>query len=54
MTDCRCVLRPENDRRAGFDRRDDSFSAYGDFKIRTAGFPMPRSDETERIERRKK
>jgi hypothetical protein len=30
--DCRCILRPENDRRAGYDRRDDSFSAYGDFK----------------------
>lgn len=48
-TECRCVLRPENDRRAGFDRRDDSFSAYGDFK--THRFDHGRG---ERIERRKK
>ena len=48
-SDCRCVLRPENDRRAGFDRRDDSFSAYGDFK--THRFSHGRG---ERIERRKK
>ena len=49
-TDCRCVLRPENDRRAGFDRRDDSFSAYGDFK--THRFNHGRGEQ--RIERRKK
>jgi hypothetical protein len=49
IADCRCVLRPENDRRAGFDRRDDSFSAYGDFK--THRFDHGRG---ERIERRKK
>ena len=30
--ECRCFVQPQNDRRAGFDRRGDSFSAYGNFK----------------------
>jgi len=29
---CRCFLRPQDDRRAGYDRRGDSFSAYGNFE----------------------
>ncbi len=29
---CRCFLQPENDRRSGFDCREDSFSAYGDYR----------------------
>lgn len=49
IDDCRCILRPEKDRRAGFDRRDDSFSAYGDYK--THRFEHGRG---KRIERRKK
>lgn len=32
-TECRCVLRPQDDRRAGYDRRGDSFSAYGNFEL---------------------
>ncbi len=31
--DCRCSMRPQDDRRAGYDRRGDSFSAYGNFEI---------------------
>jgi len=31
--DCRCMMRPQDDRRAGYDRRGDSFSAYGNFEI---------------------
>ena len=27
--DCRCVMKPEDDRRSHIDRRDDAFSAYG-------------------------
>lgn len=30
---CRCMLQPQNDRRAGHDRRGDSFSAYGNFEL---------------------
>jgi len=30
--DCRCIMRPQDDRRSHFDRRDDRFSAYGDFQ----------------------
>ena len=30
--DCRCRMRPQDDRRAGYDRRGDSFSAYGNFE----------------------
>ncbi|MGI9331144.1 MAG: hypothetical protein ACR2QB_10565 [Gammaproteobacteria bacterium] len=30
---CRCMLQPTNDRRAGHDRRGDSFAAYGTFKL---------------------
>lgn len=29
--ECRCFLMPENDRRGGFDRRGDSFTAFGDY-----------------------
>ncbi len=31
--ECRCMLRPQDDRRAGYDRRGDSFSAYGNFEL---------------------
>lgn len=31
--ECRCMLRPQDDRRAGYDRRGDSFSAYGNFEM---------------------
>jgi hypothetical protein len=31
--ECRCMMRPQNDRRAGYDRRDDTFSAYGNFEL---------------------
>lgn len=30
--ECRCVMRPENDRRTQIDRRADAFSAYGDYR----------------------
>ncbi len=30
--ECRCTMPPEDDRRAGYDRRGDSFSAYGNFE----------------------
>ena len=29
--DCRCIMQPQDDRRAHFDRRDDRFSALGEF-----------------------
>jgi hypothetical protein len=47
--DCRCILLPEDDRRAGFDRRDDRFSAYGDFDEQKI-----EHGRGERTERRKK
>ncbi len=31
--ECRCMMRPQDDRRAGYDRRGDSFSAYGNFEL---------------------
>ncbi len=31
--ECRCMLQPQDDRRAGYDRRGDSFSAYGNFEL---------------------
>jgi hypothetical protein len=31
QSSCRCSLQPEDDRRVGFDRRGDSFSAFGDY-----------------------
>jgi hypothetical protein len=31
--ECRCMLKPQDDRRAGYDRRGDSFSAYGNFEL---------------------
>ena len=31
--ECRCMVRPQDDRRAGYDRRGDSFSAYGSFEL---------------------
>ncbi len=31
--ECRCRLLPQDDRRAGYDRRGDSFSAYGNFEM---------------------
>ncbi len=31
--ECRCTLQPQDDRRAGYDRRGDSFSAYGNFEL---------------------
>jgi len=31
--ECRCLVRPQDDRRAGYDRRGDSFSAYGNFEL---------------------
>jgi hypothetical protein len=30
--DCRCIMQPQDDRRTHFDRRDDRFSAYGEFQ----------------------
>lgn len=48
-TDCRCILKPENDRRVGFDRRDGSFSAYGDFN--PSRFSRGRNQRAERRKR---
>lgn len=31
--ECHCIMRPQDDRRAGYDRRGDSFSAYGNFEL---------------------
>jgi len=31
--ECRCMMQPQDDRRAGYDRRGDSFSAYGNFEL---------------------
>jgi hypothetical protein len=31
--ECRCFVQPQDDRRAGYDRRGDSFSAYGNFEL---------------------
>jgi hypothetical protein len=31
--ECRCIMRPQDDRRAGYSRRGDSFSAYGNFEL---------------------
>jgi len=31
--ECRCMVKPQGDRRAGYDRRGDSFSAYGNFEL---------------------
>lgn len=31
--ECRCMMPPQDDRRAGYDRRGDSFSAYGNFEL---------------------
>ena len=31
-SECRCFVQPQSDRRAGYDRRGDSFSAYGNFE----------------------
>jgi len=31
--ECRCMMCPQDDRRAGYDRRGDSFSAYGNFEL---------------------
>lgn len=31
--ECDCVMMPEGDRRVGYDRRGDTFSAYGNFEL---------------------
>ena len=31
--ECGCVMMPEGDRRVGYDRRGDSFSAYGNYEL---------------------
>jgi hypothetical protein len=49
-SDCRCVMKPEDDRRSDIDRRDDAFSAYGDF--RSGWHPRRRHEGKE--ERRKR
>lgn len=47
--DCRCVMYPENDRRTPIDRRDDAFSAYGDY--RPGWHPRRRHEAPERRKR---
>jgi len=47
--DCRCIMRPEDDRRSRIDRRDDAFSAYGDY--RPGWGPRRRHERKERRER---
>lgn len=47
--DCRCVMKPEDDRRSRIDRRDDAFSAYGDY--RPGWSPRRRHERKERRKR---
>jgi hypothetical protein len=47
--ECRCMMRPQDDRRAGYDRRGDSFSAYGNFELDQHS----QKREGEKIDRRK-
>lgn len=47
--ECRCIMRPEDDRRTPIDRRDDAFSAYGDY---VPGWN--RQSREKSVERRKK
>ncbi|MFW2405207.1 MAG: hypothetical protein ACN4GT_10605 [Gammaproteobacteria bacterium] len=48
-SDCRCIMRPEDDRRSHIDRRDDAFSAFGDF--RQGWHPRRRHERKERRQR---
>ncbi|MBT8443857.1 MAG: hypothetical protein KJO13_03880 [Gammaproteobacteria bacterium] len=48
-SDCQCVMKPEDDRRSQIDRRDDAFSAYGEF--RSGWHPRRRHERKERRKR---
>lgn len=48
--DCRCVMRPEDDRRTSIDRRNDAFSGYGWHPRRRAEAEERRKAETSETE----